>query len=259
MAPLSGIDVSGIGQGPRFDWAAYRGKIAFAFIKATEGLTFVDPDFERNWGAAKSEGIIRGAYHYLHPDDSGPQQADFFLRHANPQPGDLVMVDVETYLNSAKRAMTPQQVAACAVGFADIVRAKTGAWPVVYTDQSMAEGGFLSTVGQCPSFIANPSHVKLPSPIGPWHLVSFVQTGQRGVDTDEFYGTVEQLRRLAVAHPVPTEPPAPHPAPAPAPAPAPHPDVLVGFDVSHGYQSGARLVPLWLTSTDGGKTYHVAA
>jgi GH25 family lysozyme M1 (1,4-beta-N-acetylmuramidase) len=43
MSTLAGIDVSATGQGPDFNWAAWRGHIEFAFIKATEGLMSTDP------------------------------------------------------------------------------------------------------------------------------------------------------------------------------------------------------------------------
>ena len=197
MTTLNGIDVSGIGQGAGFDWVPWRGKISFAFIKASEGLTFKDPDFARNWQQAKAEGITRGAYHFLHPDESGTAQAHYFLSVADPQPGDLVMTDYEVVV----KGQSPAAAAACAVQFADTVRSASGAWPVTYTTQWMAEEGYCAGLGGTPAFIANPSHVTLPDPAGPWKLVSFEQTGQRGVDTDVFYGGAAQLAKLSVPHP----------------------------------------------------------
>lgn len=200
---LAGIDVSNY-QGAQFDWAPYRGKIAFAFIKATEGLSYRDPDYARNVAQAHADGITVGSYHFLHPAESGAAQAHCFLGYADPAPGELVMVDVET-----DDGLGPAATSACALDFAATVHHATGAWPVAYTMQSFAEGGYVASLGGCPSFIANPSQVQLPNPIGPWHLVSFEQTGQRGVDTDVFYGDAAELAKLAI----------PHPAPSPAPRP----------------------------------------
>lgn len=239
MTTLPGIDVSGIGQGSTFNWSEYRGRIAFAFVKATEGLSFVDPDYARNWAACAELGIVRGAYHFLHPDLSGGAQADFFLAAVTLRPGDLVMVDVETTKTATGAEVSPAQVSACVAAFADIIRAKTGAWPVVYTDQSMAYGGYLTSAGQCPAFIANPSQVQLRMPIGPWRLVSFMQVGQRGVDTDEFYGDLVELRRLTVSRPLPAPGPGPVPRPTPPPPPVP-----------------AGPAPILLRSVDGGQTFH---
>lgn len=208
LVSLPGIDVSNY-QGSSFDWEPYRGRISYAFIKATEGLTFTDPDFDRNWSAATAIGIVRGAYHFLDPAVSGPQQADRFLTVANPREGDLIMVDVETTGNGQGGQLSPAQVSDCAGGFADMARAKTGAWPVAYTTQNMAMGGYVASLGQCPAFIANPDQFPLTMPLGPWRFVSFEQIGVRGVDTDVFYGDLAQLGRLAVVHPVGPPPPSP--------------------------------------------------
>lgn len=206
MTQLNGIDVSNL-QGAAFDWAPYKGRISFAGIKITEGTTFADADALRNMAQARSIGVVRMAYHFLHPGESAQAQAAFFLQHARAAglgPGDLVMLD-----NEVADKLSPAQVADCAALWAHIVHADAGAWPVAYADQAMAENGSCAGLGDCPAFIANPSRVNLPSPIGPWRLVSFEQTGQRGVDTDVFYGDLAQLQKLAIPHPAP-KPPAPH-------------------------------------------------
>lgn len=198
MTTLAGIDVSN-NNGAAFDWAAWKGKISFAGVKITEGLDFTDPDGARNMEGARGIGAVRIAYHFLHPSLSGAQQAAYFLGHAKAAgigPGDLAMVDVEE-----TDGRTVAEISACAGEFAAAVHAELGAWPVAYTEQSYAETGCTASLGSCPAFIANPSHVTLPSPIGPWRLVSFEQTGQRGTDTDVFYGDAAELARLAIPHP----------------------------------------------------------
>lgn len=202
---LNGIDVSSW-QGPAFDWAAWRGKISFAGVKVSEGLAVADPDGPRNVTGARGIGAVPMAYHFLRANLPGTSQARYFLDRAHAAgigPGDLLMIDVET-----SDGMTAGQVSACAGSFAAEVHALTGAWPVAYTMQSFAGDGHTASLGNCPAFIANPSRVTLPSPIGPWHVVPFEQVSQRGTDLDVFHGTPAQLAALAW----------PHPAPAPAPA-----------------------------------------
>lgn len=197
---LNGIDVSNVNG--TVDWEAWRGKIAFAGIKVSEGLTFTDQFAHANVAGARSIGAVPMAYHFLRANQPGIGQARLFLAccaAAGIDAGDLVMVDVETM-----DGMTVPQVADCAAAFAGEVHSLTGAWPVAYTNQSMAEAGCLAALGVCPAFIANPSHVVLPVPIGPWRLVSFEQTGQRGTDQDVFYGTGEQLAALAIPKPAPS-------------------------------------------------------
>ena len=43
---------------------------------------YLDPEFSNNYVAATNAGIIRGGYHFAHPDvSSGATQAQYFLAH----------------------------------------------------------------------------------------------------------------------------------------------------------------------------------
>jgi GH25 family lysozyme M1 (1,4-beta-N-acetylmuramidase) len=43
---------------------------------------YTDPNFSANYNGAYNAGIIRGAYHFAHPDtSSGATQATYFLAH----------------------------------------------------------------------------------------------------------------------------------------------------------------------------------
>lgn len=195
MTTLAGIDVSNF-QGA-FDWAAWKGKIGFAFAKATEGVTFRDPDFATNWARMKALGITRGAYHFLHAGTGGEQQAAYFLADVRPEPGDLLAVDVE---GAGLDGLDAARLWEAAAAFAAAVHSATGAWPFAYTEISLAASA-PSAIGTCPLWLADPSQVPAPPPVGPWRLVSMEQTGQRGVDADAFYGTGAELAKLAVPAP----------------------------------------------------------
>jgi lysozyme len=54
--------------------------IRFVYIKAAEGVTLTDRDFARNWAAAASAGLRRGAYQFFSLCDPGIAQARSFLR-----------------------------------------------------------------------------------------------------------------------------------------------------------------------------------
>lgn len=63
---IDGIDVSHW-QG-NIDWASVRqDNIQFAFIKATEGTTFVDNRYATNRAGAEAAGVLAGAYHFAQP------------------------------------------------------------------------------------------------------------------------------------------------------------------------------------------------
>ena len=70
--------------------------LGFAFIKATEGIGNIDPQFRRNWKKSKEAGIIRGAYHFFIATKDGKMQAQNFIKEVKIKPGDLPPVlDVE--------------------------------------------------------------------------------------------------------------------------------------------------------------------
>jgi lysozyme len=247
MTTLPGIDISRIGQGDTFDWSPWHGRIAYAFVKATQGVNFQDVAYPHNIAAARALGIVCGSYHVLEPDVPGTAQADYYLAYASPQPGELVMVDVEITAGANGAPVPAAKVSACVASFCDVIKHETGAWPVTYVDQSMAQAGYVASAGQCPAFIADPSHVQLPNPIGPWRLVSFIQTGQTGVDTDTFYGDLLELQRLTTTRRY--VPPAP-------PAPAPKlPLELMALNTGRTYAPGQPLETIWLESTDNGASY----
>jgi lysozyme len=92
--PLRGIDVSHF-QGS-INWSAVaRDDVAFAYLKATEGVESRDAQFARNWRGARRAGIRVGAYHYFIFCRSGRAQAHNFLavaphaRNALPPAVDL--------------------------------------------------------------------------------------------------------------------------------------------------------------------------
>ena len=76
--PLRGIDVSHY-QGV-IDWPAVAGDdVAFAYVKATEGVELRDAQFARNWRGARRAGVRVGAYHYFIFCRSGRAQARNFV------------------------------------------------------------------------------------------------------------------------------------------------------------------------------------
>ena len=128
-AVVQGMDVSHYDG--TIDWAMAKASgIEFAFIKATENTTFVDPEFATNWKNAGAAGVIRGAYHFFRPEVDAVAQADFFVATAGvPTRGDLPLaLDLEVTDNVAGAT-----VADDARTFLARVQETTGRVPVVYT------------------------------------------------------------------------------------------------------------------------------
>lgn len=122
-----GVDVSAH-QG-RIEWDALaRTDVRFAYIKASEGGTFVDPRFAANWRDAGRAGIRRGAYHRFTLCRSAAAQAANFIRTV-PRAGDALpaAVDVENFQDCSSREAVAQIEA-----FLDAVEAHYGARPILY-------------------------------------------------------------------------------------------------------------------------------
>lgn len=126
-----GIDVSHWQNA--IDWPSVAGAgVTFAFMKATEGQTFVDDHYELNRAGAAASGIRIGAYHYARPDatpDDAVLEADHFMAIARPRSGDLYPVlDLESSGGLATEALIDWVWA-----FLDRVHETTGLKVIIYS------------------------------------------------------------------------------------------------------------------------------
>lgn len=90
-----GIDVSRWQQ--TVDWSKVKeAGYEFALIKATQGVSDIDPLFTSNWTQTKAAHLLRGAYHFFEPADDPHKQAEIFLQTVSFEPDDLPPVlDIE--------------------------------------------------------------------------------------------------------------------------------------------------------------------
>ncbi len=90
---VRGIDLSHHQADP--DWSRVAGSgIDFAYLKATEGSTYTDPEVVERWAAASAAGLRVGAYHYYTLCSPPLPQAEHFL-------------DVLDTLAAARRTLPP--------------------------------------------------------------------------------------------------------------------------------------------------------
>lgn len=196
---VRGIDVSHY-QGA-IDWnQVAQAGMAFAFIKATEGTSDIDPQFQTNWSGATAAGLLRGAYHFYQPGADPQQQAESFLSVVHPRAGDLPPVlDVETPGEAS------EIIAGIRVWLAAVEQA-SGKTPILYTNPSFwaGLGAGASGFGRFPLWIAD---YGVESPTVPegwpsWTFWQFSESGsvsgiQGAVDLDLFQGTLLDLRQMA--------------------------------------------------------------
>lgn len=210
-----GVDVSHH-QGT-IDWAQVHGAgKEFAFIKATEGTDFIDDQFQANYANSVANGIIRGAYHFAHPDESASAQLTYFLAHGGDQsPGPHTlpgMVDMEynPYDNGENDCwnQTPAETVAWVRTFVDGYKTQTGRYPAIYTSAAwwnMCTGGSSAFDGETPLFLVDLTDpVVLPNGFSNWTFRQYSWTGTVAgipgagkLDLDVFNGTSAQLAALA--------------------------------------------------------------
>jgi lysozyme len=199
-ALLAGIDVSHF-QG-EVDWRAVAAAdVRFAFIKATEGLDDVDPRFAQNWQDSRAAGLLRGAYHFLHPDLDARQQAAHFLAVVTLDDDALPpALDVEV-----TGGVDPATLTACIETWLASVEAALGCKPVIYTDPSFWRDNVGASLGGYPLWLA--CYAPQPDVPASWPTWTFWQHSQSGsvvgiqgpVDLDSCRLSYDQLRQLRTA------------------------------------------------------------
>ena len=113
--------------------------MSFAFIKATEGGSFVDRGFARNWDGAGRAGLNRGAYHFFTLCAPGQSQAENFLG-ALPDAGEMLppAVDLELAGNCHRRPPAAE-VYRELTAFLNVVEGRTGQRSLLYVGRDFQD------------------------------------------------------------------------------------------------------------------------
>jgi lysozyme len=201
---LEGIDVSH--WDGTVDWAKVKASgRSFAFAKATEGTTYVDPKFAENWAGMKQHQLARSAYHFFHANADPIAEADHFLQTMGPlEPGDLPpTLDLE--VTDGQSAAT---ITSTAIQWLDHVAQQTGMLPILYTSPSFVTGSMGSPAGletHALLWIANwgVTCPTVPAPYTTWGFWQYDDMGAvpgitGNVDLNLFDGTEADLQALGL-------------------------------------------------------------
>ncbi|GAA3880716.1 lysozyme [Saccharothrix violaceirubra] len=180
----------------------------FAYVKATEGTTYKNPNFHQQYDGAHAVGMIRGAYHFALPDRSGgAEQADFFVDN-----GGWWNADGRTLPGAADLEYNPygdtcygldqNAMGAWVKAFSDRVAERTSRFPTIYTSTSWWDrcvGTSVSFGATNPLWVAHYTDVLGDLPNG-WDYETIWQWQAAGLfpgDQNLFNGTHDQLTRIA--------------------------------------------------------------
>ncbi|MFE9451812.1 GH25 family lysozyme [Streptomyces sp. NPDC006739] len=208
-AAVRGLDVSAHQE--NVDWSAVAADGAsFAYVKATEGTSYISSRFSQQYDGAATVGLIRGAYHFARPDKaSGTAQADYFVDHGGAwQPGGTTLpgvLDIEATSGLPTcYGVGPGATVNWIASFDNEYRRRTGLHPVINTNTSwwsQCTGNSSAFAATNLIWIGSWTGTPHPLPNG-WSTYAFWQTSDSGTfpgDQDVFNGTEQDLRNLAAS------------------------------------------------------------
>lgn len=193
------IDISHHNHG--VDFAKVKaGGVEAVILKASQGVSGVDPTFAVNRRKALDAGLLVGAYHFATGGDV-IQQAAHFYSVVQPDKQTLLVLDYEP--NPAGTTM----IAKAAERFIEEIKNETGKSPVLYTGAAMADKLGIQGVADCPLWWARyrTEIGQVPAIWPTWTLHQYTDgmhphpvftEGAGFVDRSRFNGDLAGLKRL---------------------------------------------------------------
>jgi len=184
---------TGILDGNHGDWkrgnlriARNQGGITAVIAKATQGVHFQDPTFERTVAEARLLSLLVGAYHFGDASDGAAQAEAFLAKTADARATGrlLLCLDLENNPNPRRGTMGLGQ----ALAFVRRVHEAVGTWPVCYTGRYIraAQEAPGTDLARCPLWMAaygpDPLRGKLPAAWSAWALWQYTNGGAGPVD-----------------------------------------------------------------------------
>ncbi len=205
--PVQGVDVSSH-QG-NIDWEALKGQdVQFAYLKATEGSSFQDKQFEANWENAQKAGVLTGANHFFSFDSEGKTQAENFIAAVPKTAGTLPpVVDIEFYGDNEKNRPSREETAAILDVLLDELEAHYGVKPVLYATMKSYRAYLESGYEEYPIWIRDVfSCPNLPDgrewafwQYSARHRLKGYDGREPFIDRNVFNGTLEDLKQICIA------------------------------------------------------------
>lgn len=198
LGAVNGFDVSHYNGFMDFERMSAEGH-KFCFVKATEGTSFVDPQFQRNWTEAPKNQLFVGAYHFFRPQQDVNAQIDLFLRVIGARRlSDLPpVIDFES-TGDVRISVQKNN----ALMFLTAVEQALKITPIFYSYKAFIEGlGDMSAFQRYPLWLAEYRRNVIqpenwPTPYKFWQYSAGESNGT-GFDLNVFNGDLDGLRALA--------------------------------------------------------------
>ena len=139
---LKGADISHY-QG-EINWQEVKKNNHFVFIKATEGISYIDKNFKINSKNAIASNLFAGPYHFYHPDKSSFLQASHFIETVQGKDFNLPPVlDIELLENQSVEALKEE-----ILNWTSFVYEKFNCHPIIYTNHNLWQKIFANGINQ---------------------------------------------------------------------------------------------------------------
>lgn len=203
---LNGKDISSWQAGMN---AAGNGE--FTIVKATQGTDYVNPECDRHYQQAKSDGDLLGVYHFAEAQAPAKAEAEHFLRHADGYSGEAIFFldwepdgrahDVDWantflwHLENVGGMKAPIYMSESVVNSHDwtpVVERDNGLWVAKYRDYVPDWNYDMSTAGAAPNVNHWPFYI-----MWQWTSVGRLDGYGGNVDFNVFYGDRDAWQRYA--------------------------------------------------------------
>ena len=180
------------------DWQkVFSTNAKFIYLKATDGVTYLDPSYLKHIQTLSQGPLFVGAYHFFEPKDKGQDQATHFLKYFTAKGMLPPVLDVEV-IGSTK----PQTLRHEVMQWLSQVEASTKCKPIIYTNRIFWEKYLGNHFKDYPLWLADYANtISLPTGVNQWAFWQHTQTGRLDgisvdVDLNFFSGDEDELRSL---------------------------------------------------------------
>ncbi|MEF9917863.1 MAG: GH25 family lysozyme [Eubacterium sp.] len=199
---IKGVDVSTY-QG-FINWPILaKNDIVFAFIKATEGSSFEDDDFQYNFTEALKTPLMIGAYHFFSYESTGQAQADHYIKTVPLSDRCLPpVVDIEFYgqysrFNVPDEDQTRKELSV----LLEKLNAHYAKKPIIYTSSKVYNLYIADYFQDYPIWISNYSGSPSLTDKRPWTFWQYTNKGvmpgysgySPNIDLNVYRGTKEEF------------------------------------------------------------------
>lgn len=201
-----GIDVSRYQGNIDFE-SLYNQGARFVFIKATEGVTHMDPNFYVNWRSAHATDMRVGAYHFFRFESDGNEQANNFIEHVEVLENSLPPVlDVEYYGDFIHRPMAKGEVIDKLEIMVERLRDHYGKYPIIYCNRFVYDAYIRGNFTDCDIWYRSiDTDFPVISDGREWTfwqyddkgLLEGYEGGEKHIDLNYFRGNLEELMRYS--------------------------------------------------------------